>query len=124
MDFSRMAIQVRNTPIGIRTKADMKSPMNGEVAPSRASFVPEMSTTQYRTKNRMDTTAGVPSPPLRMREPIGAPMKKRMKQARAWAYFFQISTSLKRRRRLYSKASIPWVWMVAWTWCTFDRADS
>ena len=100
--FSRMAIQVRKRPIGMRTKAEMKLPMNAEVAPSRASFVPEMSTTQYRTKNRMETTAGVPRPPLRIREPIGAPMKKRMKQARAWAYFFQISTSLNRSRRLYS----------------------
>ena len=102
MDFSRMAIQVRKRPIGTRTKVDMKSPMKGVVAPSRASFVPEMSTTQYRTKNRMDTTAGVPRPPLRMSEPMGAPIKNRMKQASACAYFFQISTSDMRRRRLYS----------------------
>ena len=102
----------------------MKLPMNGVAAPSRASFVPEMSTTQYRTKNRMDTTAGVPSPPVRMREPMGAPMKKRMKQASAWAYLFQISTSLRRRRRVYSYASIPWVWTVDWIWYALVTALS
>ena len=96
--LSRMAIQVRKAPMGARTRAEMKSPSAAEVAPSRASLVPEMSTTQYRTKNRMDRTAGVPSPPFRIREPIGAPMKNSRKQARAWAYFFQISTSVQRRR--------------------------
>ena len=89
-----MAFHVRKMPIGASMNAEMKAPENAPMAPSRASLVPEMSTTQYSTKNSTETMALVPSPPLRIREPSGAPIKKRMKQARACANFFRSSMSV------------------------------
>ena len=43
---SFIAFQVRNAPIGISTYAEMNAPVVASTAPSLASLVPEMSTTQ------------------------------------------------------------------------------
>ena len=40
------AFQVRKAPMGISTYAEMKAPVPASMAPSLASLVPEMSTTQ------------------------------------------------------------------------------
>ena len=72
----------------------MNAPVDASMAPSLASFVPEMSMTQYSTKKSTEIIALVPSPPLRISEPSGAPMKKRMKQARACANFLRSSMSV------------------------------
>ena len=74
----------------------MKTPVNASTAPSRASFVPEMSITQYATKNNTDIMAGVPSPPFLIKAPNGAPMKKKIRQATDNANFFRISMSILR----------------------------
>ena len=94
MDESFIAFQVRKMPIGNSTYDDMKTPAAAEMAPSLASFVPEMSITQYATKKSTEMMAGVPSPPFLMRAPSGAPMKKNMKHAIATANFFSFSTSI------------------------------
>ena len=104
-EASFTAFQVRKMPMGPRTQAEIKAPIKAVVAPSLASLVPEMSTTQYKTKKRMETMAEVPSPPLRMRAPSGAPIKKRIRQARAWAKRLNFSTSARARMKLYSYAS-------------------
>ena len=110
-----MALVVRNAPIGASTKADMNLPTNALAAPSLASFSPLISTTQYSTKNSTEMMAGVPRPPFRISAPKGAPMKNSSRQARACAYFLHISTSVRRRILVYSKASYPWL-------CSADSA--
>ena len=88
------AFHVKYAPIGPSTNADMNTPAAAETAPSRASLVPVMSTTQYSTKNITAMMADTPSPPLRMNAPRGAPMKNRRKQANAPANFLSSSTSV------------------------------
>ena len=75
----------------------MNTPVNASTAPSRASLVPEMSITQYATKNSTEMMAGVPSPPFRIKAPKGAPIRKNMKHATDSANFFKISMSILRR---------------------------
>ena len=89
-----MAFHVRNRPVGRSTYAEKNTPWNGPTAPSLASLVPEISITQYATKNSTDMIAGVPRPPFLIRAPSGAPMKKKMKQAIAIANFLRISMSI------------------------------
>ncbi len=72
----------------------MNTPWKGATAPSLASFVPEMSITQYTTKNSTDMIAGVPRPPFLIRAPRGAPMKKNIRHASESANFFNISMSI------------------------------
>ena len=73
----------------------MNFPTKALVCPLLASRSPMMSITQYSTKNSMEKMAGVPRPPFLSRAPMGAPMKKSSMQAKAWANFFQISTSVR-----------------------------
>ena len=61
---------------------DMNAPQNGGTAPSLANLVPEMSMTQYNTKNSTEMMALTPKPPFPINAPRGAPMKKSMKQKR------------------------------------------
>ncbi|CCZ43661.1 unknown [Bacteroides sp. CAG:545] len=91
------AFHVKYAPSGARTMVDMNTPAAAVIAPSRASFVPVISTTQYSTKNRTAMMAETPSPPFRINAPRGAPMKKRMKQANASANFLSSSTSVRLR---------------------------
>ena len=50
----------------------------------------------------MDTTTGMPSPPLRMMAPSGAPMKKKMMHASERVNFLFISTQWRRMMLLPS----------------------
>lgn len=56
-----MAFHVRKMPIGASMKVDMNAPLNAPMAPSRASLVPEMSTTQYNEEQNGDYGAGAES---------------------------------------------------------------
>ena len=103
---SCMALLVRKNPIGASTTADIRVPMDASTEPSRASLVPEMSTTQYSTKNSTATITLVPRPPFLMSAPRGAPMKNSIRQASAWANFLYNSMSVLLRRALYSKVSV------------------
>ena len=58
---------------------DMNAPQNGGTAPSLANLVPEISMTQYNTKNSTEMMALTPKPPFPINAPRGAPMKKSMK---------------------------------------------
>ena len=78
-------------PIGRSTIDDINTPISGETAPSLASFFPEMSITQYNTKNITEMIAELPRPPFFRMAPSGAPMKKKMKQAMARANLLKIS---------------------------------
>ena len=46
MDESLVDFHVRKIPIGSSTAVEMKAPSSGDMAPSLASFLPEVSTTQ------------------------------------------------------------------------------
>ena len=94
---SLIAFHVRNSPVGKSIKLEKNTPLNGLTAPSRASFTPEISITQYATKNNTDMIAEAPSPPFRIRAPSGAPIKKKIKQAIDRANFLSISMSISRR---------------------------
>ena len=80
--------------MGNSTREDMNAPSSGDMTPSLASFLPDISTTQYSTKNSADTITGVPSPPLRIIAPRGAPMKKNMKHAKDNVNFLRYSRSI------------------------------
>ena len=97
IEESLVDFQVRNTPIGSSTIEDIKAPSSGDMAPSLASLRPDVSTTQYNTKKSAETMTGVPSPPLRMMAPRGAPMKKNIKHANERVNFRSDSRSIRRR---------------------------
>ena len=90
MDASLIAFHDRYRPVGSRIYDDMNTPRTGPTAPSLASFSPEMSMTQYATKKSTDMIAETPSPHLRMIAPRGAPMKKKIRHAKAMANFLRI----------------------------------
>ncbi len=96
---SLTAFHVKYIPRGNRTTVDTNTPTAADTAPSLASFVPVMSITQYKTKNRTAIMADIPSPPLRINAPKGAPIKNRIKHASASANFFSSSTSVLRRMK-------------------------
>ena len=61
---------------------DIHIPENTSHCPDFANFSPKLFNKKKSTKNIMANTKGVPSPPLRIMEPKGAPIKKSTKQAK------------------------------------------
>ena len=59
-------------------------------------------------KSITDTTMGMPSPPLRMMAPKGAPIKKKMRQASERVNFFISSIWWRLMMKLSSLMVYPW----------------
>ena len=86
-----MDLYVSQIPIGSRMDEESHIPITGLRPLSLANCSPDMDKTYQARKNRTDITAGMPSPPFLMMAPRGAPIKKKIRQAKDRVNFRWVS---------------------------------